>query len=55
MGERTSVQVKCPHIIQKLPVYLTTEDEELGSNHRHRMAVTTDGPGAIDRDAGPLS
>ena len=55
MGERTSVQVKCPHIVQKLPVYLTTEDEELETDHRHRMAVTTDRPGAIDRDAGPLS
>ena len=55
MGERTSVQVKCPHIVQKLPVDLTTEDEELESNHRHRMTVTTDGAGAIDRDAGPLS
>ena len=55
MGERTSVQVKCPHIVQKLLVDLTTEDEEFGSNHRHRMAITTDGPGTIDRDAGPLS
>ena len=55
MSERTSVQVKCPHVIQKRPVGLTTEDEEFRSNHRHRMAVTTDGHGAIDRDASPLS
>jgi hypothetical protein len=31
---RTRVQVECPHIIQKLPVVLTTEDEELGTDHR---------------------
>ena len=55
MGERTSVQVECPHIVQKLPVDLTTEDEESRTNHRHRMAITTDGPGTIDHDAGPLS
>ena len=55
MGERTSVQVKCPHVIQKLPVDLTTEDEKLRSNNRHRMAVTTDRPGTNDNDASPLS
>jgi hypothetical protein len=55
MGKRTRVQVERPHIIQELPVDLTTEDEELGTDHRHGMAVTTKRPGAIDHDAGPLS
>jgi hypothetical protein len=55
MGDRTRVEIECPHIIRKLSVGLTTEDEELGSNHRHGMAITTDGPGTIDHDAGPLS
>jgi hypothetical protein len=55
MGKRTSVQVECPHIIQELPVDLTTKDEELGTDHRHGMAVTTDGPRTIGHDAGPLS
>jgi hypothetical protein len=55
MGKRTRVQVEPPHIIQELPVDLTTEDEELGTDHRHGMAVTTNRPGTIDHDAGPLS
>jgi hypothetical protein len=32
-----------------------SEDEELGTDHRHSMAVTTARPGTIDHDAGPLS
>jgi hypothetical protein len=55
MGKRTRVQVEPPHIIQELAVDLTTEDEELGTDHRHGMAVTTNRPGTIDHDAGPLS
>ena len=55
MGHHTGVQIECPHIIQALLVGLTTEDEELETDHRHGMAETTDGPGTIDRDAGPLS
>ena len=55
MGKRTGVQVECPHIIQELSVDLTTKDEELGTNHRHSMAVTTDGSRTIGHDAGPLS
>jgi hypothetical protein len=31
-----------------------TEDEELGTNQRHGMVVTTAGPGTIDHDAGPF-
>jgi hypothetical protein len=54
MGHHTGVQIECPHIIQVL-VILTTEDEELGTDHRHGRAVTTDGPGTIDHDAGPHS
>lgn len=53
-GQRTRVQIKCPHIIENLPADLTTADEELGTNHRHGMEVTTAGPGAIYHDAGPL-
>jgi hypothetical protein len=55
MGKRTRVQVEPPHIIQELPVDLTTEDEELGTDHRHGVAVTTNRPGTIDHDTGPLS
>ena len=55
MGKRTRVQVECPQVIQELPVDLTTKDEELGTDHRHSMAVTTDGPGTIDHDTGPFS
>jgi hypothetical protein len=55
MGNRTRVQVECPRIIQVPTVGPTTEDEELGTDHRHGMADTTDGPRAIDHDAGPLS
>ena len=38
-----------PQVIQELPVNLTTKDEELGTDHRHGMAVTT---GTIDHDTG---
>lgn len=54
MGDRTRVQIECPHIIQKFPVDDTTKDEELGTDHRHGMAATTDGPMAIDHDTSPL-
>ena len=55
MDERTRVQVKCPHVVQEFPIDLTTKDEELGADHRHRMTITTDGPGPSDHNAGPLS
>ena len=55
MGNRTRVQVKCPHIIQATAGLTTTEEEELGTDHRHGMAETTDGPGSIGHDASPLS
>ena len=55
MRNRTRIQVECPHIIQAPTVGPTTEDEELGTDHRRGMAVTTDGPGTIDPDASPLS
>jgi hypothetical protein len=55
MGKRTRVQVERPHIIQELSVDLATKDEELGTDHCHSMAVTTDGSGTIRHDAGPLS
>ena len=55
MGNRTRVQVESPHIIQTPTVGPTTEDEELGTDRRHDMAETTDRPGTIDHDVGPLS
>ena len=59
MGNRTRVPVEYPRIIQVLVVGLAlglaTEDEELGTDHRHGMANTTGGPGTIDHDACPLS
>ena len=54
MGNRTRVQVECPHIIQAPIVGQTTKDEELGTDHRHGMVETTDGPGTIDQDSGPI-
>ena len=55
MGKRTRVQVERPHIIQELSVDLTTEDKELGTDHRDGMTVTSNRPGAVGHDAGPLS
>jgi hypothetical protein len=55
MGHRTGVQIECPHIIQIPLVGFTAEDEELGTDHRHGRAVTTDGLGTIEYDAGPHS
>jgi hypothetical protein len=54
MGNRTRVQVECPYIIKKLPVGVTTEDEELGTDHRPGVVITSGGPRTIDNDAGPL-
>ena len=54
-GERTIVQIECPHIIENLPTDLTTEDEELRTDHVCGMVVTAIGPRTIDHDAGPLS
>ena len=55
MGNRTSVQIEGPHIIEGRPADLTTKDEELGTDQRHGMVVTTARSGAIGHDAGPLS
>ena len=55
MGNRTRVQIESPHIVQVIPIPMTTEDEELGTDHRHGMVETTSGPGTIDHDAGPQS
>jgi len=54
-GERTTIQIKCPDIIKIYVIDPATEDEEIGTNQSHGMAVTTAGPGTIDHDAGPLS
>jgi hypothetical protein len=53
MGDRTGVQIDCPHIIQTLLVDLTTEEKELGTDHRHGMTITTFRAGTIGYDAGP--
>ena len=55
MGNRTRVHIECPYIIRKLPVDVTTEDEELGIDHRRGVVVASGGPRTIDQDAGPLS
>jgi hypothetical protein len=54
MDNRTSVQIERPHIIEVRPADLTTEYEDLGTDQRHGMVVTTAGSRAIDHDAGPL-
>jgi hypothetical protein len=54
-GKRTTIQIQCPDIIETRLGGPATEDEELGTDQRHGMEVTTAGPGAIDHDAGPLS
>jgi hypothetical protein len=55
IGKRTIVQIECPHIIDGLPGNLTTEDEELGTDHGCGMVQTTIGPRTIGHNAGPLS
>jgi hypothetical protein len=54
MGNRTSVQIERPHIIEGRPADLTAKDEELGTDQRHGMVATTAGPRTIGHDAGPL-
>jgi hypothetical protein len=54
-GRRTTVQIKCPHIIDFLPTNLTTEDEELGTDHSCGWTVTMARSGTIEHNAGPLS
>jgi hypothetical protein len=53
--KRTTVQIKCPHIIEGLLINLTTEDEELGTDHGCGWIVTTIGPRTVDYNVGPLS
>jgi hypothetical protein len=55
IGKRTTVQIECPHIIGPLGANQTTEDEELGTDHRCGMEPTTARHGIIDHNAGPLS
>jgi hypothetical protein len=53
--KHTTIQIQCPDII-KIPFGgPASEDEELGTDQRHGMAVATAGPGTVDHDAGPLS
>ena len=54
-AKRTTIQIECPHIIDDLPANITTEDEELGTDHGCGLAVTNARSGAIDHNAGPLS
>jgi hypothetical protein len=55
IGKRTTVQIECPHIIEELLAILTTEDEELGTDHGYGIVTTTAWSGTIDHYAGPLS
>jgi hypothetical protein len=56
IGKRTTVQIECPHIIEEdLLVILTTEDEELGTDHGCGIVTTKARSGTIDHYAGPLS
>ena len=55
IGKRTRVQIECPHIIDGPPANVTTEDKELGTDHRHSIVAPTARPGTIDHDASPLS
>jgi len=55
MGQRTTIQIECPHIIGGLIANPTTEDEELGTDHGCGIGVMTPEPWSIDHDAGPLS
>ena len=55
ISKRTTVQIEYPHIIDGLPADLTTEDEELGTDHGCGMEATTIGGTTVDHNAGPLS
>jgi hypothetical protein len=59
MGNRTRVQIECPHVIEVKEDILvdlpTTKDKELGSDYCHGMVVTAAGSGTTGHDAGPLS
>ncbi len=55
MDKRTTVQIKCPYVVEICSCNTTAEDEELGTDHRHGMEATTGGLGIIHHDAGPLS
>jgi hypothetical protein len=56
MDNHTRLQIKYPYITHG---ELTTKSEELGTDHRHGMAITTGGPGILtttwdrSRDTGP--
>jgi hypothetical protein len=57
IGKRTTAQIECPHIIEEDAFeILTTEDEELGTDHGYGIVVTTTArSGTIDHCAGPLT
>lgn len=52
--KHTIVQIKPPYIIENIFADQSTKDEELGTDHRHGMVVTTTRSGTIDYDASPL-
>ena len=54
VAKRTRIQIQCPDIIETPLGGPATEDEELGTDQRHGMVVTTGGPGTIDHDARPF-
>jgi hypothetical protein len=53
MDSHTRLQSKCPYITHG--DMTTANNEELGTDHRHGMAITTGEHEIFDHDAGPLS
>ena len=54
MGNRTRVQIECPHIIKNIPADLTTEDEELGTDNVCGVVGTANWSRTIEYNADPL-
>ena len=46
-AKRARIQIQCPDLIETPLGGPATEDEELGTDQRHGMIVTTAGPGTI--------
>lgn len=51
----TRIQIKCPEIIEKPSLYLTSKDKELGADHCNCMSISTNRHIAAGRDLGPLA
>ena len=50
----TRIQIKCPEVIEKLSLYLTSKDEKLRADHSNCMSVSADRRITTGRDLGPL-